>query len=117
MIQHKFTKNGFTFERISKKTAKTAYKNGLTVVFSPVNLKPFNNFYSLDVDINKNNLNCNGLEFEKVVNAYENYNCNSETGLYTAFYIPIHFVDFLGNETASTTRGSRKEYNYKYLEV
>ena len=36
-----FNCNGQTFKRIDKKTARTAYKNGLTVIICPCNLRPF----------------------------------------------------------------------------
>lgn len=41
MRKYIFTdKNGKTWERIDKKTARTAYNNGLTVLFCPVNIVP-----------------------------------------------------------------------------
>ena len=45
--------NGKTWERIDKKTARTAYNNGLTVLFCPVNMRPFTPWH-LEIDINKN---------------------------------------------------------------
>lgn len=117
MNKYSYTKNGFTFERIDKKQARTAYKNGLTVVFCPCNIRP-GSFWGLDMDMNKAQQNCDGIEFEKLVNSFEYYNCNSETGRYTAFYIPVEYVDrFTGEAPTAATLGTVKQYAYKYMEV
>ena len=41
MIKYTFTENGRTYKRISKTAARAAYKNGLTVIICPRNLRPF----------------------------------------------------------------------------
>lgn len=41
MRKYIFTEKSHTFKRINKKTACTAYKNGLTVIICPCNLRPF----------------------------------------------------------------------------
>lgn len=41
MNKYSFTNNGKTWERITKKQARAAYNNGLTVLFCPVNMRPF----------------------------------------------------------------------------
>lgn len=79
----------YVFKRINKRSARAAYNNGLTVIFSPCNMRPFNNYFGLDMDINKDNINCQGQDFNKILNAYEYYNCNAETGKYTAFIFPL----------------------------
>lgn len=40
MKKYTFTDGGYTFQRIDKKTARRAYKNGLRVILCPVNLRP-----------------------------------------------------------------------------
>ena len=105
--------NRFYFERVDKKTARRAYNNNLTVIFCPVNLSPFSP-WGLDMPMNKENYNCNGIEFEKLINEFEFYNCNSETGRYTAFYIPVKYTDGFSPEPKP---GNIKSYDYKYLEV
>lgn len=40
MRKYTFTEKGHTFKRIDKKAARTAYKNGLTVIYLPVQLAP-----------------------------------------------------------------------------
>lgn len=74
MNKYSFTNNGKMWERITKKQARAAYNNGLTVLFCPVNMRPFTPWH-LEIDVNKN---------------FEGYNCTgNETGRYTAFYIPV----------------------------
>ncbi len=104
MNRYSYTKNGFRFERIPKNKARAAYNNNLTVIFCPCNLRP-GSAWGLEMDMNKANINCNNIEFEKLLNEFEYYNCNNETGLYTSFYIPV------------TSDEIGKTYNYKYLEV
>lgn len=117
MRKYTFQKNGFTFERIDKAKARRAYNNGLTVLFCPCNLRP-GSFWGLDMDMNKVNQNCAGVDFEKLVNAFEYYNCtNTETGKYTAFYIPVEYVDrFTGEKPTAATLGTVKQYAYSYME-
>ena len=86
----------YNFKRVSKKIARAAYNNGLTVVFCPCNLRPFNNYFGLDMPINRANIDCDFQTFETVLNAFEYYNCNTETGKYTAFYIPVCKDPFCG---------------------
>ena len=91
MNKYSFTNNGKTWERVTKKQARAAYNNGLTVLFCPVNMRPFTTWHleiDVKIDVNKNFESYNGVSFEKAVNAFEFYNCTgSETGRYSAFYI------------------------------
>ena len=83
-----FVNKGETWERITKKQARKAYNNGLSVLFCPVNMRPFTPWH-VETVINNRAEGCN-VSFDKAVNAFENYNCiNNETGFYTAFYIPV----------------------------
>lgn len=118
MRKYSFTDcNGKTWERINRKQAKAAYNNGLTVLFCPVNMRSFTPWH-LEIDVNKNFESYNGIEFEKVVNAFEYYNCTNETGKYTAFYIPVVTVDrFTGNAPTPYTLGTVKQYDYSVMEV
>lgn len=95
-----FKHNNFEFLRVNKITARRAYNNGLTVIFCPVNIIPFG-YWGLSMDINKNNINCDNQTFENVLTQYEYYNCNNETGNYTAFYIPV----------------KNEKYDYDFMEV
>lgn len=49
MNKYSFTNNGKTWERITKKQARAAYNNGLTVLFCPVNMRPFTPWH-LEID-------------------------------------------------------------------
>ena len=117
MRNYTFTKNGFTFKRINKAQAKRAYNNGLTVLFCPVNMRPFTPWH-LEIDVNKSFEGYNGVSFEKAVNAFEYYNCtDNETGRYTAFYIPVETVDrFTGEKPTAGTLGTVEQYAYSYME-
>lgn len=89
MHKWRFTDSkGNEWERITKKQARAAYNNGLTVVFCPVNSRPFG-AWGLEMEINRENINCNFSSFETILNEFEWYNCRPDTGKYTAFYIPI----------------------------
>lgn len=118
MRAYTWTENGFTFKRINKKQARQAYNNGLTVIFCPCNLRPGSPF-RLDMKMNKAQADCTPVTFDGLVNMFECYNCmNGETGRYTAFYIPVEYVDrFTGEKPTVKTMGTVKQYNYKFMEV
>lgn len=107
----------FNFERVTKKEARAAYRAGLTVLWCPVNLAPFTG-WGLEMPINVQNWNCDNKTFDEVLNEYEFYNCNSETGKYPAYYIPVRVVDrFTNADPTPETLGTIKQYDYRYLEV
>ena len=97
-----FTDNGKQYKRIDKRQARRAYNNGETVYFCPCNLRPFG-MWSPAVDVNKNDYKkygfdqplifsdgSNEIDFNRRLIQFEFYNCiNTETGLYTAFYIQV----------------------------
>lgn len=73
------------YVRISKKTARRLYKVGFTkhLYLCPVNLNPESPWGLLYWPGN------NETPFDTLVHQYEAYNCTgSETGRYTAFYVP-----------------------------
>lgn len=118
MNKYIFTNNNKTWERITKKQARAAYNNGLTILFCPVNMRPFTPWH-LEIDVNKNFEGYNGVSFEKAVNAFEFYNCTgNETGRYAAFYIPVVTVDrFTGETPTAYTLGTVKQYDYSVMGV
>jgi len=124
MRKYTFTQNGFTFERIDKKTARTAYMNGLTVVVCPCNLRPFTPWHN-EQRINRKSREHFAIDeigvkndFTAWINSFEYYNCtNVKTGKYAAFYIPVKTVDrFTGETPTAATLGTVKQYDYKYME-
>lgn len=126
MRKYSFTdSNGKTWERIDKKTARTAYNNGLTVLFCPVNMRPFGMWgggvemnIKRDTDIGILDKWTKENSFDRALNAFEFYNCtNNETGHYTAFYIPVVTVDrFTGEKPTAYTLGTVKQYDYSVME-
>ena len=100
MNNYSFTNNGKTWERITKKQARSAYNNGEDVLFCPVNMRPFGVWHtgaqiniSQDTDIGILDKWTKENSFDRAVNAFEIYNCiNSETGYYTAFYLSVKEV-------------------------
>lgn len=113
MNDRTYTKNGFTFKRITKKKAFTAFKNGLTVILSPVNANPYSvwaGFHTInkEKDFTETDVLIYGTiekDFDAIVNAYEYYNCFAEVGKYAAFWIPVETVNNI------------EQYNYKFMEV
>lgn len=112
MRKYSFTDGGYTFDRISKKAARAAYKNGLRVLLCPVNLRPGYPFHP-EIDISGKS----ETPFDTALNAFEYYNIHDrETGRYTAFYIPVVEVDrFTGNAPTAATLGTVKQYDYRYI--
>ena len=83
-------------KRINKKTARKIFNNGGTIRICANKINPTNEFYHLYDDIKKDYTNedhfgCCGIyskiTFDDIINHFEYYNCNYETGYYTAFYI------------------------------
>lgn len=88
MNKYTFNHNGRTFERITKKDARRAYANGLSIVIIPCNLRPFTAWHH-EMIINRADEIGANHDFTHYINLFEYYNCiDSETGKYTAFYIP-----------------------------
>lgn len=72
-----------TLQQIQKRTAKKMYENGETVYLQTRNFSPFG-VWSQCFDVDKER--SANESFDSVINAFEYYNCNSESGLYTTFY-------------------------------
>lgn len=72
------------YTRISKTAARKAYYQGTPIYIVPCYLRP-DNMYMPAVEIGPWGEDVSG--FDNRVNAFEYYNCNHETGYYTAFYL------------------------------
>lgn len=89
-------KNGKSYKRIDKRQACKAYINYKPVFLCSCNLRPFAPFH-FEVDINRKrdaefltDETSAKNRFRELVNSFEFYNCtNTETGLYTSFYVAI----------------------------
>lgn len=110
MRQRTYTDGGKTYTRISKVKARAAYNAGLAVVLCPVNLRPGAPWHP---EIRTTKDRCENEDFERVLNAFEFYNVrDTETGRYTAFYIPVHTVDrFTGEPCNPDSAGAIQEYD------
>jgi len=110
MRQYTYTDGGKTYTRVSKARARAAYNAGLELVLCPVNLRPGAPWYP---EIRTTKDRCENEEFERVLNAFEFYNIrDTETGYYTAFYIPVHTVDrFTGEPCNPENAGAIQEYD------
>ena len=86
MRKYSFENSGKAWARVTKKQARAAYDSGFTVLFCPVKMRPFTPWH-LEICVDKSS----GRSFDNIVNEFEYYNCNKETGLYTAFYIQSDF--------------------------
>ena len=84
MKKYSFENGGKTWERVTKKQAMAEYDSGFTILFCPVKMRPFTPWH-LEAYVD----NREGRAFNTVLNCFEYYNCNSETGRYTAFYVQI----------------------------
>ena len=72
-----------TIKQIQKRTAKKLFETGETIYTTACNMHPFGVWttcYVIKKDID------NKDTFDTIVNNFEYYNCNNETGLYTTFY-------------------------------
>lgn len=112
MRQYTYTDGGKTYTRISKAKARAAYNAGLEVVLCPVNLRPGAPWYP-EIHVSKER--SKGESFDNTLNAFEFYNLrDTETGFYTAFYIPVRHVDrFSGEPCNPDSAGAILEYDYK----
>lgn len=112
MRQYTYTYGGRTYTRISKAKARAAYNAGLEVVLCPVNLRPGAPWYP-ECAVSKER--SKESSFEWVLNEFEFYNLiNTETGRYTAFYIPVRYVDrFNGEPCNPDSTGAILEYDHK----
>lgn len=72
------------FSRIGKAAARKMYNAGQIVYFCAVNMRPGAPW---NPEIAQQINPADPETFEQRVNAFEYYNCSSETGRYTAFYV------------------------------
>lgn len=78
-------KHGLEWVRVNRKEAKACYNAGMTLLVAPVNVNVNNEFFGFYAwfSLSKDN-----RDFEKLMNEYEYYNCNtSELGRYPKFFV------------------------------
>ena len=72
------------YTRVRKDVARRLYKEGRTIYLTPSNIAASDsNFWVTPYPIS----NRDEKNFDDVVNEFEYYNCNSELGYYTNFWI------------------------------
>ena len=105
MNRYSFTMNGYTFTRINRTKARTAYAHGLPVLACPCNLRPGFPWHPETIFDPRQGAFVDRMEFDSLDNAFTFYNCiNSETGKRPAYYIPVRTVDGV------------ESYDYSYME-
>lgn len=93
MRKYTFTHNGKEYNRISKKSARKQFLQGRTVFLLPCKFRfgsPWLSAFPISGEAQKvYAIDDIGLanRFDSLVNSFEYYNCNPETGKYSAFYV------------------------------
>ena len=84
-------RNFYGWHRINKTAARKAFNAGNNVLFVPCNMQiKLDCYCNYHVVLNNNIVEFTGItkpDFDTLCNHFEYYNCNNETGKYTAFYI------------------------------
>lgn len=98
MNKRTISQDGRIFERIDKKQARKLYNNMKPIYILPCKIRfDLLGYWYGPYKAEKGGYNAIGTstgfdtiipyaDFDKTVNCYEYYNCNSETGKYSAFY-------------------------------
>ena len=116
MNKYEFTDDmGFSWERVSKVKARAAYCNGLGVMLAPCGMRVFTG-WGEPVYITHEDLTCTPEEgFTRWVNEFEYYTPR-ELGRYTAFYLPLRYIDrFTGEPCPEWRDGAVLSYNTDVL--
>lgn len=85
MVNFYSSKLGKNVQQISKRRARRLYEQNVEIFLMASNLR-FDNGFSHPMPLQK----CRRLErdsFDGIVNEFEWYNCDSERGKYTHFYV------------------------------
>lgn len=89
MNRESFDMNGAHYERISKRRARTLFESRHPIGVCPSNCNPRYTFwfYTTLYEIERNGYDWESWEsFDRWLNKYMYYNCNSELGHYVKFY-------------------------------
>ena len=116
MNRYEFTDDmGFSWKRVSKRKARAAYCNGLGVMLAPYNMRLFTG-WGESVYITHEDLTCTRDEgFTRWVNEFEYYTPR-KLGRYTAFYLPLRYIDrFTGEPCPEWRDGAALSYNTDVL--
>ena len=76
--------NDGNYKRVTKRTANKLFNTGTTIYLLPCKASMYSIWFSpYPFNINA----CEDMDFTKIVNSFEYYNCNNELGKYTSFYV------------------------------
>lgn len=79
-----FYRQGINYKRVTKTIAHKYYNEGCNIIIAPVNA----NMYYMHFDLwLKTNINEYQDSFERLVNNFSWYNCNSELGNYCKYFV------------------------------
>lgn len=84
MRKETYFDNGTTWERITRNKAEKAYNEGRRIALCPVNIRT-NSLFGPPIPAT----NSCGRTFRVIVNEFEAYNCNRETGKYAKFFMEV----------------------------
>lgn len=85
MYRYEFKEDDRTFTRVSKTIARKAFVQGFTIAMCPSNLRPGTPWYPEYITNRATELE---TDFDKLVNAFEWYNCTDmETGKHASFFM------------------------------
>lgn len=112
------TYKGKTYIRVTKVHARHLFNAGECLILAPSKIRPFN-CWGLWAETEQNE--CEYGDFDTLVYEFEYYNCDSETGKYTAFWIckedneedielPKHEVDWSKVPVDTLVRVREREY-------
>lgn len=105
MNRYSFTMNGYTFIRINRTKARTAYAHGLPVLACPCNLRPGSPWHPETVLDPRRAAADEPRDIRPYLYYFEACACiNDETGRYLSYYIPVRTVHGV------------ESYDYSYME-
>lgn len=84
MRKETYTDNDITWERVTRSKAEKAYSEGHRIALCPVNIRA-NSLFGQPIPVT----NSCGRIFRVIVNEFEAYNCNRETGKYAKFFMEV----------------------------
>lgn len=84
MRKETYIDNGTVWQRITRNRAEKAYNEGHRIALCPVNVRTCSP-YRQPIPVTNN---C-GKAFHVIVNEFEAYNCNRETGKYAKFFMEV----------------------------
>ena len=71
-----------TFQKVTKTTARKVFNANNPVWITACNMRP-----ECGIRLNSECYKDMGKDFDKIINAFQYYNCNNECGRYPAYYI------------------------------